>query len=493
MPRSIVGWFVACWTAFLVAACVVGALLLLLYDDSTSERLRHAAAAVDHGCDAITARYQFFTAGTTTVPADLHAPAFVRALANVVGIALRGADGVEGGIWAVDGGSLAYAFPTYEGSGEKTDLPQAELPLIRVTAEAAAINAAPAARRIDARSQSLFVRACPLAGPIPHLAAWTMTRVVTAGGRTYLLAAGGLGLLLLVVLGSAAWLGYLLRRWSRRLRRIEAALAGSADELPRLALTRQRDLDRIVVALNLAGDRLAEARSRADALGQRMAATERLAALGRMAAGIAHEVRNPIAAMRLKAENAIADGAGIDRKNRALQIVLQQIERIDELVRKLLLTTGHALAAATAMVDVAALIEARIGLYAELAKARGIALERDVAATAGMARLDPALVAQAVDNLILNALQNTPPGGRVVVAAAPRDRMLAISVSDTGRGVPDAIRANLFEPFVTDRPDGTGLGLAIVRDIAEAHGGTVRIAEATGRTTFVLELPWRPC
>jgi signal transduction histidine kinase len=492
MPRSIVGWFVACWTAFLVGACVVGALLLLLYNDSTTERLKRAVAAIAHSCDAITARYQFFMSGTTTAPADLHASGFARQLGDVVRIALRDADGVEGGIWQVDSGSLAYAFPTYEGSGEKSDLPEAELPAIRQTAETAALNAGPADQRTDSRSQSLLVRACPLPGPIPHLAAWTMTRVVTVGGRTYLLAVAGLGLLLLVVLGSAGWLGYLLRGWSRRLRQIEAGLAGSAEELPRLELTGQRDLDRIVSALNRAGDRVAEARTQADALHRRIVANERLAALGRMAASIAHEVRNPIAAMRLKAENAVADGAGIDRKNRALTIILQQIERLDELVRNLLLTTRQEVAIATAAVDVAALIEARVSLYSELAAAKGITLERRVVPDALSARLDRSLVAQALDNLILNALQNTPPAGRVTVSAERTDATLAISVADTGRGVPAEIAPDLFEPFVSDRPDGTGLGLAIVRETAESHGGTVRFTSESGGAAFILELPWRP-
>src|ERR1700756_4279844 len=68
---------------------------------------------------------------------------------------------------------------------------------------------------------------------------------------------------------------------------------------------------------------------------------------------------------------------------------------------------------------------------------------------------------------------------------------LVFSVADTAHGVPEAMRDNLFEPFVTGRPEGTGLGLAIVREIAEAHGGTARAIHRYDGTTFVLELPWR--
>ena len=76
--------------------------------------------------------------------------------------------------------------------------------------------------------------------------------------------------------------------------------------------------------------------------------------------------------------------------------------------------------------------------------------------TGGKAMLDPARIERALDNLVLNAMQNTPPGGRVILGAARRGSALVLSVADTGRGVPEVIRANLFEPFVTGRPEGTG-------------------------------------
>jgi signal transduction histidine kinase len=103
------------------------------------------------------------------------------------------------------------------------------------------------------------------------------------------------------------------------LRQLESALASSAGELPKLVLTGQRDLDRIVDSLNRAGARLAAARSAADALARQVAENERLASLGRVVAGIAHEIRNPIAAMRLKAENAVCRGSrlGAQRPRRA--------------------------------------------------------------------------------------------------------------------------------------------------------------------------------
>jgi hypothetical protein len=107
--------FAVCWVAFLVASLVVGALLLSLYRQSTTEKVRHASAAVAHGCDAIAARYQTFAPNRAATQLDLRRSSVKTQLIAVVQAALRGSDGVEGGIWQSGAGSLAYAFPTYEG------------------------------------------------------------------------------------------------------------------------------------------------------------------------------------------------------------------------------------------------------------------------------------------------------------------------------------------------------------------------------------------
>jgi hypothetical protein len=181
MPRSIVGWFIVCWSSFVLAAVVAGGLLWSLYNQSTTEQLRRAAASIAHGCDAIVARYQLFIT-SAQAPLNLRDSALSQGLTNVLKNALRDLPGIEGGVWQTGQGSLAYAFPTYEGSGEKTDLPPAEEPQIREAAEAAALGGGAIDRRREGRSQTLLLHACPLPGPMAHLAAWTMTRVATAGG-----------------------------------------------------------------------------------------------------------------------------------------------------------------------------------------------------------------------------------------------------------------------------------------------------------------------
>jgi signal transduction histidine kinase len=107
------------------------------------------------------------------------------------------------------------------------------------------------------------------------------------------------------------------------------------------------------------------------------------------------------------------------------------------------------------------------------------------------ATFDPGLLGRALENLVLNALQHTPEGGLVHVAVAGGDDALRLTVSDTGPGVPEDVRAHVFEPFVSARGGGTGLGLAIVREIAETHGGAVRLVPSASGAVFEMELPWR--
>jgi signal transduction histidine kinase len=333
----------------------------------------------------------------------------------------------------------------------------------------------------------LVVHACPLFGPLYNVTGWTMARVFTGQGRAYAQLLAGLAVLALTVCGAAIWLGMILFSWSRKLTRVEAALAdhesGKAD-LPPLPLTGERELDRLVGALNAVGLRLSEAR-------RRTTAAERLAAIGGWAAGLAHEIRNPIAAIRLKAENALVvcdDG----RRKSALQSILEQVGRLDSLLRGLMETTQRN-EPAIMQADLADFLEATIETHRELAAARGVKIERGpVERGPEPPRFDTQQMHRAVGNLILNAIQHTPAGGFVKVQAYRHDGRLVLQVQDNGPGVPKRLNDTLFEPFVTGRAEGTGLGLAIVNEIARAHGGEARLVSGNAGALFEIELPWRP-
>jgi signal transduction histidine kinase len=313
-----------------------------------------------------------------------------------------------------------------------------------------------------------------------------MTRVVTLAGSGYRLLMTGLGVLFAAVLAAAALLTRLTMTWSRHVARIETALqAHDIAELPTLALTGERELDRIVMPLNDAGGRLAEARRRADQLARQVATGERLAVIGRVAAGVAHEIRNPIAAMRLKAENAMAGDS--ERKNLALAMMLGQIERLDALVRRLLSVTERE-TLIRAPVALKPFLESCLSTHLELARSKAIALE--CAADSEEPSFDPDQMRRALDNLVLNAIEAALSETAIVITARHDHENLVVSVRDEGSGPPTEIRDHLFEPFVTGRADGTGLGLSIVREVTAAHGGSARLSSCQTGTVFEIVVPW---
>lgn len=470
----------ALWMMLLASCAATAYLLFGLYTQSTAVQVAEAEVAATRGCRNIIDR---MAGQQGRLPPE-------RATAQ----ALAALPGVEGGVWTASSGPVAYAFPTYEGTGPKTDMPEAERSVIaEVNAEALRVEHAVTVRR-PSRTQVLVLQGCPLRAYAADATAWTMIRAHVNEGPAYNRLLAGLGFLAITVVGSALFLGRFLIGFSRRIARLEAALSApiaEEEDLPHLNLTGERELDRLVEALNAAGGRLRSAHRRA-------MAAERLAAVGRLAANLAHEVRNPIAAMRLKAENALVSGDP-ERAATALGAVLGQIARVDALLRDLLnLTQPRSLVRAPT--PMRPLLAECAQFHEELARARGVAVLVDDGALPpdDHPHLDRGQIVRALDNLILNGLQHSPEGGVVRLAAGRVVRdgamLLTLAVSDDGPGVEPELEEQIFEPFATARPEGTGLGLAIVREIARAHRGDVRLAprDESGGATFLMELPWQP-
>jgi Na+/H+ antiporter NhaD/arsenite permease-like protein len=262
------------WTLPLVACLAVGTLLAQLYQQSTTARVVRAEAVLANACELIRDRYGVYAAGWAAPPA-LSDPRLRSDLTTAVRQALEGQNGVEGGVWQADAGPLAYAFPTYPGTGPKTDLPAAERAHIQAVNDEAARGERPVERRSASQEQNLLLSACPLPGAIPHLTAWTMTRVeaVPEYDRLRL----GLSALLGFMILMSAWLGRVLMLWARNVSGVAAA-QGRADlaGAPTLAPAAERELARAADARK-ATHRLAETRQQSAALAARASRVELLA------------------------------------------------------------------------------------------------------------------------------------------------------------------------------------------------------------------------
>lgn len=218
---------------------------------------------------------------------------------------------------------------------------------------------------------------------------------------------------------------------------------------------------------------------------------ERLAALGRVAAGLAHELRNPLGAIsgsiELVRESARLDGD----ERRLLAIVSREVERLNDLASSMLL------AAKPAAIELREFdLEASAHEVIELIE-RGNFSKADqtieLKAEAGtMARGDERLIRQLLFNLVKNALLAAPSGGRVEISLKPGPKGVEIFVDDDGEGIPEEAMTRVFEPFFSARPLGIGLGLSIVEQIVHAHGGEVEAARSPlGGARFRVYLPSR--
>lgn len=466
------------------AAMASGLVMLALFEQSTTARIGQASAQAGRSCGAIAQAYRFYTAGWQGGGRDLTDPGFRKDLTDVVFTALRDRQNIEGGLWQAETGVFAYAFPTYEG-GPKTDVPEAELPRILATNRSAIADDRLEISEMDSRSQALLIAACPLPGPVIGLTAWTMTRVHSIGTAMYWQLLAGLAALVTAVAGASFVVIRLIINWSRHLRRIEVALAASGEELPLLPQTGERELDRIVATLNDTGHRLKASRQEAERLSRAMAQGERLAAVGRVAAGVAHEIRSPIAAMRLKAEMALTRPP--ERKDQALQVVIDQVDRLNALVTRMLAVCERE-APKLEEVELAPFMNGCAAALLSEARHRAILVE--IAAEPVMARFDPHQMGRALECLVLNAVQADPSGPIALKVEIEGRSRLVFSVTDHGHGPPEAISRHLFDPFVTGRPEGAGLGLSIVREVAEAHNGIADFQRVNGATVFRVTIPW---
>jgi signal transduction histidine kinase len=225
-------------------------------------------------------------------------------------------------------------------------------------------------------------------------------------------------------------------------------------------------------------------------LERRVAEGERLAALGQMAATVAHEVKNPLSAIKSIAQVMSEDEQLKEQHARDLNLIVGETDRLSKSVTQLLsFASKKPPASIPSRSD--ELIRNVIDLFRADAADHQIDLRSRINARVELDGVQTGAVRDSLSNLVLNSLQATPAGGTVTIECLTEDREVIFAVSDTGAGVPTEVRAKIWEPFFTTRQRGTGLGLAIVRKRMEEAGGAARLAptENGGGARFELRLP----
>jgi len=222
----------------------------------------------------------------------------------------------------------------------------------------------------------------------------------------------------------------------------------------------------------------------------RMRQADRLATVGRMAANIAHEIRNPLASLTGAIEVLTSPLTADDARERLSQIVARESERLNHIIKNFLEYARPAPLSIAAF-DVAVAAEEVLLLLEHRASPGSLKVIREFAPSIPWP-VDAQQFRQILWNLCLNAVEAMPDGGELRVAAAVRAGTLEVAVSDTGDGIGAGDLAHVFEPFFSTKPEGTGLGLALVHRIVQEHGGEIDVRSAPGLgTTFTLTLPAR--
>ena len=204
---------------------------------------------------------------------------------------------------------------------------------------------------------------------------------------------------------------------------------------------------------------------------------QRLSALGSLAAGVAHDIRNPLNSIKLLSSHVsdnLEKPASRERASKQLRTIRKEVDRLEEIVTGFLsMAREQELNPAPNKVD--ALLEECVQLIRKDAEQRGVRLVHELRAGETELMLDPKQWKRAVINVLLNALEATPQGGRVRLFSRLTDTTCEVEVRDDGPGMPTEVAERAFDPYFTTKQTGTGLGLSITRGIVEEHGGSIQL------------------
>jgi signal transduction histidine kinase len=297
------------------------------------------------------------------------------------------------------------------------------------------------------------------------------------------------GVLIFVLVGIVLWL-LIVRLVTQpvstvlqQMRRVQAgdlssrAAAESADEIGELA----QGFNSMVESLETTTRELHQSHEK------QIHQASKLASIGELASGIAHEIRNPLAGIGAAVEVLSDNGNGNGQHREIVGEIRQQINRLNTTLRELL-DFARQREPEMAPAGVRALLKPMLGLVRIDAQKQHIEIIEDYPSDLPPIRADEQQVQQALLNVLLNAIQAMPDGGTLTVRVAVVAQTVRIIIADTGTGIARENLSKIFSPFYTTKHRGTGLGLAITRTIIEKHHGTISVESELNRgSTFILE------
>jgi signal transduction histidine kinase len=413
-------------------------------------------------------------------------------LALLARVVLQNAEGVTAGFYSSAGDAL-IGDSNQQNSEEVVAEATGRTAILEVARRAAA-NRQSSEKVLSNGASLLLIEAVPVReGEAVLGSAWAAKRLTELPGanrfRAYLTAAG---------LGTAALASVLLtllviRNLQGAVRKIESGLHVLEQNLEsRMDTTAEpEEIQRIVWAINRLGKTLHEKIEREKQIENELRHAERLASLGRLVAGVAHEVRNPLATIRLRVQMCGRNTEDA-RVKESCAIALEEIERLNGMVNRLL-NFARPVRLRREPTDVGDLVRERMESFREQASRNHIKLEVRFVAKERSFVVDKAHMAQVFDNIIQNAIDAMAEGGGTLSASLiPVETAgngngdgFRVEFRDTGKGMDSVVADHIFDPFFTTKPSGTGLGLSICHELVTAHGGGIHVESREGHGTNV--------
>ncbi len=213
--------------------------------------------------------------------------------------------------------------------------------------------------------------------------------------------------------------------------------------------------------------------------------SERLSALGRTAAHISHEIKNPLMLIGGFARQVLKDVSGNPEKNKEkLQIIVDEVQRLEGFLEEV---GGYAKISEPQkkLGDLNALLQETYERLRPSLREQGITLRLEMAQNLPQVWFDPVHLRQVILNIAKNGIEAMPEGGNLTIVSGREEKRVFVQISDTGEGIPPGVMEKIFQPFFSTKPKGSGLGLAISQKIMEAHQGTITIESEPHRGTRV--------
>ena len=411
-------------------------------------------------------------------------------------VVLQNVEGVTGGFYSRSADVLiGYSVPA---SGEPATNPEIQNPL--VDEESLVLEAARNAASTDQPAEQVLahapgivlIEAVPIREGFSVVgSSWSIKRLTVLPGsnrfRAYL-ATAGLGT---AALASVLLTLFVIRNLQNGVRKIEGGLQVLEQNLASKIDTANdpEEIQRIVQAINRLGATLQANIEHEKKIESELRHSERLASLGRLVAGIAHEVRNPLATIRLRLQMCRRETANT-RVSESCTVALEEVERLNGMVSQLL-NFARPVRLCLERTNLGHLVGERMECFRDRALKSRVRIVASLPVEEKALVVDKGHMAQVFDNIIQNALEAmAESGGTLSVTMAPLDRPeknsgVSLEFCDTGKGMNSALINHIFDPFFTTKPSGTGLGLSICHELVTAHGGEIHVESEEGRGTSV--------